>query len=112
MGRHLPQSYWMSLRSGKWVLMLHWMRCRLRVSGVSCVDRAEENTACLWLSEGGGWQQCMVMGAASTGGITKVKLGAAGAHTWHGVSETAFGWSRKSDGWINPESLQSKLKSG
>ena len=87
----------MSLRSGKWVRMLHCMRCRLRVSGASCVDRAEEKTTCLWLSEGGGWQQCMVMGAASTGGITKVNLGAAGAHAWLGVSGIALVRSRRSD---------------
>lgn len=34
----------------------------------------EVKAACLWLREGGGWQQCMEMGGASTGGIANVNL--------------------------------------
>ena len=71
---YLPQSYCMSLRSGNWVLMLHWMRWRLRVSGATWADSMEVKAVCLWLREGGGWQQCMEMGGASTGGITNVNL--------------------------------------
>lgn len=70
----LPQSYCMSLRSGNWVLMLQWIRWRLRVSGATWVDSMEVKAACLWLREGGGWQQCMEIGGASTGGITNVNL--------------------------------------
>lgn len=70
----LPQSYCMSLRSGNCVLMLHWIRWRLRVRGATWVDSMEEKAACLWLREGGGWQQCMEIGGASTGGIANVNL--------------------------------------
>lgn len=64
----------MSLRSGNWVLMLHWIRWRHRVSGATWVDSMEVKSTSFWLREGGGWQQCMEMGGASTGGIAKVNL--------------------------------------
>lgn len=54
--------------------MLHWMRCRLRASGATWEESSEVNTACWWLRDGGGWQLCMVMVGASTGGITNVNL--------------------------------------
>lgn len=71
---NLPQSYCMSLRSGNCVLMLHWIRWRLRVRGATWAESMEEKTVCLWLREGGGWQQCMEIRGASTGGITNVNL--------------------------------------
>ena len=70
----VPQSYWMSLRSGKWVLMLHWMRCRLCESGATWEASMEVKTARLWLRDGGGWQECMEIGGASTGGMTNANL--------------------------------------
>lgn len=54
--------------------MLHWTRWRERVSGVTWADRVEVKSASFWLREGGGWEECMEMGGASTGGITNVNL--------------------------------------
>lgn len=72
--RVLPQSYSISLRSGNWVLMLQWIWCRERISGATSVASSEVKVASLWLREGGGWQECIEMGGASTGGITNVNL--------------------------------------
>lgn len=70
----LPQSYSISLRSGNWVLMLQWIWCRERIRGVTSAVSLEVKVACLWLREGGGWQECIEIGGASTGGITNVNL--------------------------------------
>ncbi len=72
--QYLPQSYWISLKSGKCVLMLHWMRWSVCVCGEKWEDRTEEKWPCWCLRQGGGWQVCMVIGFASTGGMTKVNL--------------------------------------
>lgn len=70
----LPQSYSISLRSGNWVRMLQWIWCRERMSGATPVASSEVKVASLWLRDGGGWQECIEMGGASTGGITNVNL--------------------------------------
>lgn len=69
-----PQSYSMSLRSGNWVLMLHWIRWREPKSGVTWVESVEMKAACLLLRDGGGWQECIEIGGPSTVGIAKVNL--------------------------------------
>lgn len=38
------------------------------------VDSVEVKSASFWLREGGGWEECMEMGGASTGGIANVNL--------------------------------------
>lgn len=60
--------------------MLHWMRWSVCVSGERWEDKTEEKRECWYLWEGGGWQLCMVIGFASTGGMTKVNLWNKGTH--------------------------------
>lgn len=54
--------------------MLHWMRWRQRVSGTIWLDSVEVKSASLRHREGGGWEECMEMGGASTGGMANVNL--------------------------------------
>lgn len=54
--------------------MLQWIWCRERKRGAASAVSLEVKVACLRLREGGGWQECIEIGGASTGGITNVNL--------------------------------------
>lgn len=69
-----PQSYWMSLKSGNWVRMLHTIRCKGRARGQSSQANCSWKAAWRGASQGGGWQACREGGGASTGGMTKMNL--------------------------------------
>lgn len=71
---NLPQSYWMSLKSGNWVRMLHTIRCKGRARGQSSQANCSWKAAWRGASQGGGWQACREGGGASTGGMTKMNL--------------------------------------
>ncbi len=43
-------------------------------------DKTEEKFPCWCLRQGGGWQVCIVIGFASTGGMTKVNLWSESTH--------------------------------
>lgn len=69
-----PQSYWISLKSGNWVRMLHTIRCKGRARGQSSQANCSWKAAWRGASQGGGWQACREGGGASTGGMTKMNL--------------------------------------
>lgn len=71
---HSPQSYWMSLKSGNWVRMLHTIRCKGRARGQSSQASCSWKAAWRGASQGGGWQACREGAGASTGGMTKMNL--------------------------------------
>lgn len=64
--------------------MLHWMRWRQRFRGATWLDSVEVKSASFWLREGGGWEECMEMGGASTGGIANVNLENEQENSWAG----------------------------